>query len=158
MFFRSRCVAVLCAALLLTDELAVAQQGPRALSLGEALTRSAKQNPELAVLDFEVDAQEGRVRQAGAHPAPEIGVLVENALGSGARTGFDSAETTLSLGYAIERGARARRRDVANAGSFVLGADIQIRRLDVAAETGNGSPLSGRVVEPVARRANAHRK
>jgi outer membrane protein, heavy metal efflux system len=112
-----------------------AQQQPRTLTLGEALARTAAQNPELAILDFEVDAQEGRVRQAGAHPAPEVGVLVENAFGSGARTGFDSAETTLSIGYAIERGARERRLDLANAGGLVLGADIQIRRLEVAAET-----------------------
>jgi cobalt-zinc-cadmium efflux system outer membrane protein len=121
-------------ALLLSTNL-LAQTPLRALTLSEALTRSAKLNPELAVLDFEVDAQEGRVRQAGAHPAPEVGVLVENAFGSGARSGFDAAETTLSIGYAIERGARERRLDVANAGSLVLGADIQIRRLDVAAET-----------------------
>jgi outer membrane protein, heavy metal efflux system len=121
-------------ALLLSANL-FAQVPPRALSLGEALARSAKHNPELAVLDFEVDAQQGRVRQAGAHAAPEVGVLVENAFGSGGRSGFDSAETTLSIGYAIERGARERRVDVANAGSLMLGADIQVRRLDIAAET-----------------------
>jgi cobalt-zinc-cadmium efflux system outer membrane protein len=112
-----------------------AQTSARTLTLSDALSRSAKQNPELAVLDFEVTAQEGRIRQAGAHPMPEIGVLVENAFGSGARNGFDSAETTLSIGYAIERGARARRLDVATAGGLLLGADIEIRRLDIAAET-----------------------
>jgi cobalt-zinc-cadmium efflux system outer membrane protein len=112
-----------------------AQAPPRALTLSEALARSAKQNPDLAVLSYEVDAQQGRLQQAGAHPAPEVGVLVENAFGSGARSGFDSAETTLSIGYAIERGARDRRLDVANAGSLMLDTDIQIRRLDIAAET-----------------------
>jgi outer membrane protein, heavy metal efflux system len=121
-------------ALLLSANL-LAQTPPRALPLSEALARSAKQNPDLAVLDLEVDAQEGRVRQAGAHPAPEVGVLVENAFGSRSRSGFDSAETTLSIGYAIERGARERRLDIANAGRQVLDADIQILRLDIAAET-----------------------
>jgi cobalt-zinc-cadmium efflux system outer membrane protein len=158
-------------ALLLSTNLS-AQQQPRSLMLGEALARTAAQNPELAILDFEVDAQEGRVRQAGAHPAPEVGVLIENAFGSGARTGFDSAETTLSIGYAIERGARERRLDVANAGSLVLGADIQIRRLDVAAETArryldvlsnqsrveqtrNASELGGQSLQAVQRRVRA---
>jgi cobalt-zinc-cadmium efflux system outer membrane protein len=112
-----------------------AQGQPRALALSEALARVGAQNPELAVLDFEIDAQEGRVRQAAAYPAPEVGLLVENVLGSGARSGFDSAETTLSIGYAIERGARQRRLDVANASGLLLGADIEIRRLDIAAET-----------------------
>jgi cobalt-zinc-cadmium efflux system outer membrane protein len=127
-------IAVAASALLPAANLS-AQEQPRSITLGDALNRTATQNPDLAVLDFEVDAQAGRVRQAGARPAPEVGVLVENVLGSGSRSGFDSAETTLSIGYAIERGARGRRLDVANAGSLVLGADIQIRRLDVAAET-----------------------
>jgi outer membrane protein, heavy metal efflux system len=113
----------------------VAQESDRALSLREALERSAAHNPDLKVLDFEIDAQSGRVEQAGARPAPEIGLLVENVLGSGARSSADAAETTLSIGYAIERGARERRLEVANAGGHLLGADLQIRRLDVSAET-----------------------
>jgi cobalt-zinc-cadmium efflux system outer membrane protein len=132
---RRRGVLAGAALALLLSASAAAQTPPRPLTLSEVLARSAAQNPELAVLDFEAGAQEGRVRQAGARPAPEVGVLVENAFGSGARSGFDSAETTLSIGYAIERGARERRLDIANAATLVLGAEIQIRRLDIAAET-----------------------
>ncbi len=132
---RRRGVLTGAALALLLSALVSAQAPPRALSLSEALTRSGAQNPDLAVANFEIDAQAGRIEQAGARAAPEVGVLVENAFGSGARSGFDSAETTLSIGYAIQHRAREARLDVANAGSLVLGADIQIRRLDVAAET-----------------------
>jgi cobalt-zinc-cadmium efflux system outer membrane protein len=112
-----------------------AQESAPPLTLAEALARSAAQHPELAVFALETAAQQGRVRQAGARPAPEVGLLVENVFGSGARSGFDSAETTLSIGYALERGARARRLEAANAAASLLDANLQIRRYDIAAET-----------------------
>jgi cobalt-zinc-cadmium efflux system outer membrane protein len=112
-----------------------AQPSAQPLSLAGALERSAQNHPELGALAFEVDAQAGRVRQAGARPKPEVGLLVENVLGTGSRSGIDSAETTLSIGYALEHGATARRLDAANAAASLLDINIQIRRYDIAAET-----------------------
>ena len=105
------------------------------LSLEQAVIRALEHNPELAVFAVELRAQEGRVTQAAARPAPEVGVLVENALGSGARSDFEAAETTLSVGMILERGARERRQAAALAESNLLNADLRVRRADVAAET-----------------------
>ena len=107
----------------------------QSLRLDEAVIRTLQSNPELAVFAHELKAQQGRVQQAGARPPIEAGVLVENAFGSGARSGFDGAETTLSLDFMLERGALQRRRESALAGVDVLDAEMKIKRVDIAAET-----------------------
>ena len=131
-----RCVSALtCAMLAITASVAYAADAARVLTLPEALDRSATRHPELAILEQDLAAQTGRVLQAGSRPQPELGLLVENALGSGTRGSFDAAESTLSIGYLIEHGARQRRLEMANAGSELLGVDAQIRRLELGAET-----------------------
>lgn len=104
------------------------------LTLQQAVERALERNPDLAAFEYEIQAQQGLVRQSRARPSPEAGLLVENAFGSGRRSDFDAAETTLSLGFAIERGARQRRIDVATAGSERLAVEKRIQCLDVAAE------------------------
>lgn len=104
------------------------------LALQDALVRSLQSNPDLKAFGYELEAQLGRVRQAGARPNPEVSVLVENALGTGARSSLDAAETTISLGFLIEHGARQQRLAAAQAGSQLLDTEIAMRRLDVAAE------------------------
>jgi cobalt-zinc-cadmium efflux system outer membrane protein len=104
------------------------------LGLQDAIVRSLQSNPDLKAFAYELEAQLGRVRQAGARPSPEVSVLVENALGTGDRSGFDAAETTISLGFLIEHGARQRRLESAQAGSQLLDTETTMRRLDVAAE------------------------
>jgi outer membrane protein, heavy metal efflux system len=111
---------------------ALGADGP--LTLQQAVARTLERNLDLAAFEFEIQAQQGVLQQARARPNPEVGLLVENALGSGSRSSFDTAETTLSLGFMIERGARERRIDVAMAGSELLATERRIQRLDVAAE------------------------
>jgi cobalt-zinc-cadmium efflux system outer membrane protein len=133
-FVRSACscVGIL---LLLHAGVGRAQAPDGALTLQEALSRSLARNPDLKVQEFELTAQQGRLQQAGARPSPEVGLLIENFLGSGERSSFDAAETTLSLGYLLEHGARQGRIDAAQAGGLLIDAETRVRRLDVAAET-----------------------
>jgi outer membrane protein, heavy metal efflux system len=114
---------------------AAAQSVAEPLTLQAAITRSLERNLDLKAFGYELEAQEGRVKQAGARPALELNTLVENALGSGKRNGTDAAETTLSLGITLEHGARQRRLDAAVAGTALLNTEARIQRLDVSAET-----------------------
>jgi len=131
---RSACV---CACILLSSPAspAMAAETPVPLTLQDAIVRSLEHNPDFAAFAFELEAQLGRVRQAGARVSPEVNLLVENALGSGPRSGVDAAETTLSLGFLIEHGERGRRLDAARAGGQWLDSEAAVRRLDLAAET-----------------------
>lgn len=113
---------------------AFAQQA-NSLTLQAAIERSLANNPELKVSGYELTMQQGRVEQASARPALEVGLTVEDVLGSGAYRGVDSAETTLTVGWVWERGMRTHRLNAAQAGLDSLHGDAQLRRLDVATET-----------------------
>lgn len=129
------CAAALACCAVSQMQGAAAQSVAEPLTLQAAITRSLERNLDLKAFGYELEAQEGRVQQAGARPALELNTLVENALGSGERNGTDAAETTLSLGITLEHGARQRRLDAAVAGTALLNTDARIQRLDVSAET-----------------------
>ncbi len=130
---------VLAAALALAGPLSLSPRAVSAeaevLSLRRALENALAQNLQLAAFPYRMQEQEGRTRQAGLHPNPRLDVLSENVAGQGAFHGTDSAETTLSLGWAIEPGLRSRRAGVAQARSAQTRLDARILQLDVVAET-----------------------
>jgi cobalt-zinc-cadmium efflux system outer membrane protein len=105
------------------------------ITLDEAITRSLNSNPELIAFGYQVEAHRGDILQSGLKPNPELSVQVENALGTGAYSGIDSAETTLSIAWLFERGKRESRVEVAQSGLFVLEIMAEATRLDIAAET-----------------------
>lgn len=105
------------------------------ISLNEAVTKTLTRNPELVAFGYQRQAQDGRVLQAGLAPNPELSFTVENALGTGNYSGMDSAETTLSIAWILEREIRQRRIDSARAGVSLLAVETDIKRLDAAAET-----------------------
>jgi len=108
-----------------------------ALDLDTAILRTLERSPRLTAFGYQIQAQLGRLQQSELKPNPELGLLLENALGSGELQGIDSAEITLSLAWVLERGKRERRVDAARAGVSLVETDAQIERLDVAAETAN---------------------
>ena len=124
-----------CALLLLS--VATARANPSIdgadVSLNEAIARTLEHHPALLAFGYQIEAQKGRVRQSGLRPNPELRVSIEDALGTGAASSLDIAETTLSLAWVWERGKRQGRVDAARAGASLLEVDAEIRRLDAAA-------------------------
>ena len=105
------------------------------LTLDDAIAKSLSSHPALVASGFELKAARGNVEQAGLAPNPELTIALEDALGSGAFNGFDSAETTISLGWVIEHRIRKRRVAVALAGETLITTEADILRMDIAAET-----------------------
>lgn len=125
--------AALAACLLIASAAFAAAASP--LSLRTAIERARDARPELSgfVLEARVDAAEAGA--AALRPAPQLELLVEDALGSGAYSGFDSAQTTLSLGQLFELGGkRDARIAMADAHSSRLRSERDVRQLDVVAE------------------------
>ena len=117
---------------------ALAQAGSSmtdALTLHEAIARSARANPELKAFEYVLSAQDGRTLQAGLKPNPELVVDVEDAFGTGARRGFSGAQTTIALRQQFERGGAQTRVAAARAGGRALDAELHEKRLDVSVET-----------------------
>lgn len=105
------------------------------LTLQEAVTRTLQSSPDLKTFGYELKAQDGRTRQAGAQPNPELVIDVEDVFGTGSRSAISSAQTTISLRQVLERGALPPRVAVASEGRKLLDAELAEKRLDTASET-----------------------
>ncbi|MHC4891277.1 MAG: TolC family protein, partial [Planctomycetota bacterium] len=105
------------------------------ITLRQALALVLMYNPELRAFSWEVRASEARQLQAGLLPNPEIGVGAEEVGGTGGRSGFNGAETTIQLGQLIElAGKPSKRKRVASLESKLAGWDYEAKRLNVFTE------------------------
>lgn len=120
--------AVSCALAALMTVLAGPARADPAPSFAELLSR-LHQAPATLEADALSQAAEARVRQARARPNPTIGLDAENAFGTGPFSGFDNAETTLSVSQDLELfGRRTARINAARAeaGTAVLQRDLAV--------------------------------
>ena len=163
--------------LLLLSNSAAASDPPTQLasiSLEDSIARTLADNPELRAFGYQLTIDRSLVQQAGLPPNPDLLVTVEGALGTGDHTGFESAETTVSLGWVFERALRESRVDTAMASESLTAADIEILRVEAAAETASrfldllayqahattakdAVELAGQTVDAVQRRVDANR-
>lgn len=105
------------------------------ISLEDAVNRTLQGSPALVALGYQIQAGQGRLTQTKVEPSSELGLVVENALGSGQYAGVDGTETTLSLGWVLERGKREAYVNAARADVSALEAQREIQRLDVISRT-----------------------
>jgi len=128
-----------CLILATISPLTLAQPGdPEAftdIDLPEALAKTLADNPALRAKGLEVTGAEGRLLQSTFRPSPRLNVELENALGTDTYTGVDSSEATISLGWVLERGLREHIVEAARAGIAMSSTEVEIARLDAAAET-----------------------
>ena len=113
----------------------VTPTGLAALTLDEALVRTVSANPGLVAVGYQIDAAEGRLRQAQIPPGPELDLALQDVFGMDRHRGLRSAEATASIAWVLERGVRERRVSAARAGVALSSVDAEIARLDAAAET-----------------------
>jgi cobalt-zinc-cadmium efflux system outer membrane protein len=97
--------AVACVAVCATP--ALAETAPAFPVLLRQIQTSA---PRLSLGAAEIRAAQGLAVQAAARPNPTMGLVVENAAGSGPYKAFDSAETTLSIEQPLELGGKRAAR------------------------------------------------
>ncbi|MEJ2818031.1 TolC family protein [Caulobacter sp. CCG-8] len=97
------------------------------------LTQARASAPRLALGAAETRAAEGQATQAAARPNPILGLMVENAAGSGPYKDFDGAETTLSIEQPLELGGkRAARTAAAQADLAAAQARAALGQVDFA--------------------------
>lgn len=106
------------------------------LELRQALELALMYSPELAASSHGALAAEGTARQAGALPNPRLELRASEFGGSGSRTGFDGAETSVQLSQSVELGGkRGARQRAAQAGARLSGREYEAQRLEVQAQT-----------------------
>lgn len=107
------------------------------LTLATAVAKTRAANPDLAVFNFRVKAEEARAEAAALRPPTEFQTQLENVLGSGRARGLTGLEATFALSQVIELGAqRERRKDLAGQHLDRVSVEREIAELDVLAELG----------------------
>ena len=102
------------------------------LTLREALSLALTENPELAPFAWQARANEARMLQAGLRHNPELGLQIEDILGTGSFSGGREAQTTLQLSQVIELGGkRAARTEVASQARGVTKSEYELKRVEV---------------------------
>jgi cobalt-zinc-cadmium efflux system outer membrane protein len=125
----------LAAALASPIVLAQAPDAGEPLSLRAAIERTLARNPELAGFGYRLRAQNARVEAAYLRPPLELRGDIEDFLGTGETSGFDSAEATFSIARVVELGdKRDYRSAAAEASSSLLEIERAGAELDVLAE------------------------
>jgi len=107
----------------------------KSVDLSTAISQTMNMHPELKVFANQADIYKGYAQQAGIQVRPEIGLTIEDAMGTGDHSGFKSAQSTLSISWILDNSLVKNR--VANAkiqGSTVAFAR-EIKALDLAAQT-----------------------
>ena len=105
------------------------------LTLRRALALTLMHNPELRVFSLEIRAAQARQLQAGLWPNPELEVEVEEVGGTGDRSRFDGAQTTIQLSQLIELGGKSqKRKKVALFEKELAGLNYQNKRLEIFSE------------------------
>ena len=103
-----------------------------ALTLRDALALALTENPELAPFAWEARANEARILQAGLRLNPELGLQVEDVLGTGDFSGGQEAQITLLLSQVIELGGkRSARTELASQARGVTKSDYELKRVEV---------------------------
>jgi outer membrane protein, heavy metal efflux system len=104
-----------------------------ALTLDEALARTAAQHPRLLAQASRIDAATAAAERAGYAPNPVLHVTLENFAGTGAAHGTDILEGTVEYSQTIERGdKRARRTAVATAAREIASGEAAVTRATIA--------------------------
>lgn len=100
----------------------------------ETLLERIGLTPTTLEADALLNAAEARVRQARTRPNPELGLEAENAFGSGPFSGYQNAETTLSLTQDLELwGRRGARVEVARAEAGTAGLRRDLATVEAGA-------------------------
>ena len=124
------------AAWLLLSAAATPATAEELMTWDDAFARVAQTHPELRLVDARATVLAAERDQAVQRPPWTLGAEVENALGTGAARGLDSAELTLSLSSVLERGGKLdARRTLAQSRIDALAVQRETRRLDLLAET-----------------------
>lgn len=105
------------------------------LTLTKAIQRTLTESPTLRAQGFLAEAQQARIAQAAVGPAPQLGLMVENAAGTGAFSGLDAAETTLSVNWVLAKTRVTAARASAEAVASRLVQERALAQLNVSSQT-----------------------
>jgi outer membrane protein, heavy metal efflux system len=113
-------------------------QANTTLSFKQALEIAYSNNPELQAEIDKAQAMKGLFIQSKLYPNPQLALTAENIGGSGAYSGYESAETTLSITQPIPLGRRLKYLQRATYGDYLASlARIKVNKTQLYVSVGN---------------------
>lgn len=103
------------------------------LSLPEAVNLTLNNHPELQALVSQERVWQGRIQQAAVGERPQIGLMIEDALGTGEHSGIDNMQSTLTFSWLLQQEQINSRIDASKTEAEQLVFDRQIKALDLSA-------------------------
>ena len=117
------------------EDIVIVAEPNGVLTLRHALALTLMNNPELKAFSLETRAAQARQLQAGLWPNPELEVEIEEVGGTGSRSGFSAAATTLQLSQLVERGNKPQKRKrIASLEKELADLSYQYKRLEIFCE------------------------
>ncbi|HBY85457.1 MAG TPA: TolC family protein [Colwellia sp.] len=107
----------------------------KSVDLSTAISQTINLHPELKVFANQAEIYKGYVQQASIQSRPEIGLTIEDALGTGDHSGFKRAQSTLSISWVLDNSLVKNRVANANIQGSTVALEREIKALDLAAQT-----------------------
>jgi cobalt-zinc-cadmium efflux system outer membrane protein len=107
----------------------------KVLELSDAINLTLAQHPEMAVFTYQRDALNAKVEQARIVARPTLGFSLEDTLGTGENRRFKAAQSTLTIGWVLERRAIVSRVNAAKSAATQVDFNTDIKALDISAHT-----------------------
>ena len=106
---------------------------PITLSMSDVVSLTLNNHPALQVFVEQKAVLEGRLKQAATAQRPQIGLTVEDALGTGNYSALKSTQTTLTYSWILEHEQIKSRVSAIQSESGKLLLDQEIKALDLSA-------------------------
>ncbi len=114
----------------------VASESPnKALSMQTAIAQSLGHHPELVGFSYRIRRAEGNIQQAAVREKPELSLALEDAFGTGDYSGFDNAQSSLSISWILDTELAQRRVGKYQTEKSLIDIENEIKIYDIAAQT-----------------------
>jgi len=105
------------------------------ITLRQALALTLERNPDLAAFPWQLRASDANVQQVGRRPNPELGLQLEDVLGTRDFSGFERTQATLELSQLLELGGkRSQRVEVASRARDLVVSEYDVAGVDILGE------------------------
>lgn len=105
------------------------------VTMGNAVSMTLENHPELKAIVKQKRVWEGRVQQASIGQRPQLSFMVEDALGTGEHSNFDSMQSTLTFSWLLQQEQVESRVAKTKNEATQVGIEKKIKALDLSAYT-----------------------
>lgn len=103
------------------------------ISLGDAVTLTLSHHPDLKALLSQQRVWNGHIQQAGIGERPQIGLMIEDVMGSGEHSALRNMQSTLTYSWILQQEQLDSRVNTIKSEAGKLTSQRQVKALDLSA-------------------------